>query len=48
MSYQVMHLPIVEMHFSGQVSIAEFQQWLADVEVFLRNNKISSWSCKPL
>lgn len=39
MSYQMTHLPIVEMHFSGQVSVAEFQQWLADVEVFFKEQQ---------
>ncbi|WP_151957634.1 hypothetical protein [Acinetobacter guillouiae] len=35
MSYQSIHIQIKEMIFSKDVSIVEFQFWLAEVETFL-------------
>lgn len=35
MSYQSRQIHVVEMTFSNTVSIAEFQQWLTEVETFL-------------
>ncbi len=40
MSYQSRHIQIVEMIFSNTVSLAEFQQWLTEVETFLLRQQV--------
>ena len=39
MSYQSTHIQIMDMTFSKDVSIAEFEQWLAEVENFLHHQQ---------
>lgn len=34
MSYQSKHLQIMDMRFSGQVSVEDFQRWLSQIETF--------------
>ncbi len=43
MSYQSTHIQIMDMTFSKDVSIAEFEQWLTEVENFCIINKILHW-----
>ena len=35
MSYRSTHIQIIDMHFSGNVSVEEFQLWLTQVETLI-------------
>ncbi len=47
MSYSSEHIQIMDMRFSAHVTVAEFEQWLSQVERFFLKNRTLFWSCKP-